>query len=211
MDPVPDPAVVETLADTDTVMLLRMLYGALIPVGILSCFFGFKLFKLCISLLGAAAGGVAGIVLGYHLGVDPLPYAVGGLFVGVILGFLLGFFFFNTAVATLAAAAAANLTIPWLDRFGLYTQLIILFAACLVAALFAIQLSQFTIKIGTAFIGSFAIVYALWFFNGGPPFHTLVKNPSDWLAIGSMYPLPFVIAIFIGAIGLFTQLRASTG
>lgn len=185
-------------------------YGVMIGAGAIACFFGFRLFKFMIAILAGFAGALAGAALGYQFGDDPLIWTLGGLFIGGLLGALMGFFFYSLAVAFAGASLGIVLSLPWIGHatHPLW-QLGIMLGAAMVFALIAIVAVNGVIRLGTAYIGAFGVVYGSWFFFGGPAIHELIADSESIIPVLAAHPIPAGIMLAVGTLGLLFQWRWS--
>lgn len=192
----------ETLGD----VYMPLLYGVAALVGLVSCFYGYRLFKMFLVLVFAIAfaGLLAGI--GYEMGGEQLIWTVSGFFVGAILGALLAMFFYAVAVAIAGALLVASLVGPWVQDMDWIYQALIVGGGCFIGALLAIKITTLTLQAISAFIGAFLLVYSVRFFVLAEPFlqrsaesNEMVVGFSSTWSIG---------AFVLGALGMFVQWRA---
>ena len=85
-------------------------YVTLVGLGLLNCFFGYRLFRVLLGIWGFVAGATAGMVLlqGTHL--DPLVQIIGSLLIGIAgavlvsVLYLVGVFLFGAGFGLLIAS-----------------------------------------------------------------------------------------------------------
>ena len=133
-----------------------LLAVALILGGALSCFAGFRLFKLFLVLIGAILGALLGFTIGFELGgrILGLILALVGALAGgcgLYLSFILGLFVFGGGLLALAVLAFVHVSAPGL-------QIALACAAFIVGGFLAVLLGKFAIIVGTSVQGAAALV-----------------------------------------------------
>lgn len=188
---------------------LMLMYGGAGLLGLISCFFGFKLFKILMIAIMAVSGAAALAWFGYHYGEEPVLWSAGGLLVGAILGGVLALFFYSLAVATLGALFVGTSLLPWVQPYEIWMQWSILGVACLAAALVAGMLTNLTIQLGSAMIGAMMIVHSVLYFTTGQTIHRAVEGESGWTLYLDLDMKTAAIAIGLGLLGFFVQRRSA--
>jgi len=157
------------------------LYATVAFVGLVASLRGYRLFRTLFALLTAVAGAALGVEAARTFFPDQTGYAVGGLFLGLILGGVLAGFGFRLATATGAAIAAG--------------------------AIAAVVIAQPVLILATAFIGSFMLVMATSYFFGGPDWLAWVFDPTAPFVFPTHDPVLLVVAILVGLVGAAFQNR----
>lgn len=184
---------------------LPLVYGIVGLVGLISCFFGYRLFKLVIILVMAIAGAVLLGGLAFTYGDSSIIWTVGGFTLGAVLGGILALSFYSLAVATLAALFVATSLLPWVQDFELWTQWTILGIACLIAALIATAISKIMIQLASAMLGALLLVHSFLFFRSGQSIHRLVEGTDDWVLHLNLDGGMALIALGVGLLGFLFQ------
>jgi Domain of unknown function (DUF4203) len=138
--------------------------------GILDCFFGYRIFKVTVALLGGLIGAIFGQAAGAALGMG-MGGEVGGLLVGGLLGVGLAFLLYTAAVFAIGFGFGATLGIMILAHFN---HMVALMGGCVlgvVAGLIAVKLQRVILILATALLGSFRALLAATYFS----------NQIDWL------------------------------
>lgn len=162
-----------------------LIVGAIISIliGIAFCFFGYRIFRILLAILGFIAGAAAGVAAVTAILVQQgtttgqtLYLIIGGL-VGGIIGAVLLYFLYIVGVFLLGAALGAILAaaiVPMLtnDRTALTVAVI---GLGLVGGVLAIILQRVLIIIATSFSGAQAIVSGV----------TLLINPRRGLPLAT--------------------------
>lgn len=187
-----------------------LIYGAAGIIGLLSCFFGFRIFKLIVVALLAVAG--AGLLawLGFAYGEQPVLWSIGGLIVGAILGGILSLFFYSLAVATLGALFVTTSLMPWVQPYAMWIQWSVLGVAGLVAALLAMVLTNLMIQLASAMLGALLLVHSVLFFVSGNSIHEVIESEGDWTLVLDLDPWVAIGALALGLVGFLVQRRSAS-
>jgi len=186
---------------------LPLIYGGAGVAGVACCFFGFRIFKLMVVLLLAATGAVMLGWFGLEYGSDPIIWSGAGLLLGAILGLVLAMLFYTLAVSTLGALLVATLLLPWLQPYALVTQWAVLGVACLLAALAANIVANFTIRLATSMLGAVLVVHSVAFFTHGTTIFHQAESEGDWRVILQLDTRMAAVALLLGLLGLLVQMR----
>jgi hypothetical protein len=143
---------------------------AAIVWGLLDCFFGYRVFKLTIALLGAVAGALLA-----QAGAQAAGLGNGGelaaLVVGALLGAGLAFLAYIAAVFVAGFGFGATLAMLLLSHFHPMVAVLGAVVVGVIGGLAAVKLQRVIIILATALMGSFRAIFALMFFT----------NQLDWL------------------------------
>jgi len=182
-------------------------YVVLIGLGLLNCFFGYRLFRILLGIWGFVAGTAAGLTMlgGAHL--DPLVQIVGALLCGLVgavlvsVLYLLGVFLFGAGFGLLVASLLQqHLHAPpaW--------PLTLLLAA--VGGVAALVLQRPLITLFTAFGGAWVVVAGVAAAIAGCPLQTFPAHCLD----SSRWALVILGAwLVLGFCGLVAQSQLSGG
>jgi len=175
----------------------------LVAGGVLSCFFGYRLFKVVLAIFGFIVGALAASsVFGES--------AATGMVIAAIVGGLCG------AMLLLAAyfVGVATMHVIWTQIHGdPHPAVVILFA--IAGALAATWLQRYVIILGTAFGGAWTIVVGAAALMGHPAALRAAAEGDVWVAY-PMNPAPeqgWVPWIFLslGALGTLVQMYWTGG
>ncbi len=147
-----------------------------VVAGILTCFFGYRILKLSLVIIGFSAGAYAGWELGLSMAHGNSAIPLVGAFVGGLIGagLCLGLYFLGIFLA--GATAGAVLAAALFNGTGHSIHPIFFLAFPLVLGLVALVAQKFMIIVSTAISGSYLIVAGFW------PFVVGDKDPSHiWL------------------------------
>jgi len=186
-----------------------LLYGGGAFLGLISCFFGFRIFKLMLVAILAVVGAGVLAYAGYTYGEEPVVWSVGGLLAGAILGGVLAMFFYSLAVGTMGALFAATTLLPYVQEMGPGAQAGIVGITALVAALVAMALTNLMIQLTTAMVGAWLLVHGVRYFLFGSTVHRIVEDSGEWILRLDLDPMIALLILGIGLAGFFVQRRAN--
>ena len=190
-------------------LYVPLLYGGAGIVGLVSCFFGYKLFKGLVIALMALAGAALLAWLGFNIGDEPVLWSVGGFLLGAILGGVLALFFYSLAVGTIGAPFVATLLLPWVQPYEEWIQWSVIGVACLIAALVATALTNLMIQLASAMLGALLLVHSALFFVTGQTVHRAAEGEEGWILYLDFDLKVAAIALAIGLLGFIVQHRSA--
>lgn len=178
---------------------------AAIVWGLLDCFFGYRVFKLTIALLGAVAGALLGLA-----GAQAAGLGSGGelaaLAVGALAGAGLAFLAYIAAVFVAGFGFGATLAILLLSHFHHMVALLAALVVGVVGGIAAVKLQRVVIILATALLGAFRAVFALMYFTSQLDWLYYYRQPQQIPAVidtnGWVFPAVLVLAA-VGAIAQF--------
>jgi hypothetical protein len=149
---------------------------AVFVAGILICFWGYRLLKLTLGLLGFLAGACAGWQLGvYALEANTVMALVCAL-VGGLLGMALYLWLYFLGIFLLGATAGAIVAAAFYNGTAHHAQPPVVLAISVGFGVIALMAQKFMIVVCTAFSGAYLIAAGIW------PFIAGAQNPSRiWL------------------------------
>lgn len=181
-------------------------HGVVIAIGLVSCFAGFRVFKLLITVIVMLAVGAGAGYLGFHYGSDPLVWSIGGAVVGAIVGGLLAYSFFSLAVGVAAALGIATSALPWLQQYPVAVQIVAIAASAAIAALLAVWLVNLTVQLATGLVGGILLVQGINFFITGEAIPQVEDAAIEGYYIHlDMNPTLAAIALGVGLLGFIVQ------
>lgn len=183
-------------------------HGVVIVVGLVSCFAGFRVFKLLLTFFMLLAGGAGIGYLGFRLGNDPLAWSIGGAVLGAIVGGLLAHSFFNLAVGIAGAAGLAWFLLPMVQNQEVIVQVLIIGAAAAIAALAAVWITNLGIQLISGLLGGLLIVHGANFFITGQAMQTATRGEDgelNYFVYLDLDPLYAGIALALGLVGFLIQ------
>lgn len=190
-------------------LYLPLLYGGAGLLGLISCFFGFRLFKIILVAIMAVAGAAALAYAGFHYGEEPVLWSAGGLLLGAVLGAVLAFFFYSLSVATIGALFVATSLLPWVQPYDVWIQWSVLAVTCGLAAILAITLTNLTIQLASAMLGALMMVHSFLYFTTGATVHQAVESEDGWMLVLDLDLRVAAVALALGLVGFFLQRRGN--
>jgi len=184
----------------------------LIVGGIISCFFGYRLFRLVLAIFGFIVGALAASsIFGAS---DTVPMLVAAL-VGGLAGAAILFLAYFVGVALVGAglgAVVANVAFTAGDRAP--NVFVVIFLSALGAAL-AMYLQRYFIIVGTAFGGAWTIIVGAMAALGDTRAMKAAASGDVWVAY-PLNPAPGqkwvpIAWIVLGLIGTAVQMRITGG
>jgi MFS family permease len=184
----------------------------LIVGGLISCFFGYRLFKFVLGIFGFILGALATSSV---FGVSDTTYMVIAALVGGVVGALLLLAAYFVGVALIGAGIGALIAnLIWTQIEGdPHPFIVVLFSVA--GALLATWLQRYVMILGTAFAGSWTIIVGALALMGDRTALNAAAAGDIWVA----YPMtpapgqrwvPFAW-IALGVIGTFVQMFVTGG
>lgn len=191
--------------------LARSISGPLaVAVGMLACFFGYRILKLTLGIMGFMAAAAGGWALGFSLAPNNSGIALTCALVAGVIGAALCVWLFFLGIFLLGASAGAIVAAAFFNAAGSQPQAILLLVFAVVFGLVALVMQKFMIVASTAFSGSYLVVAGVLRLmghlqNGSLPWFDRVHPGSAGLP--GYVALAFWIAL--GLAGLSFQYRTS--
>jgi hypothetical protein len=177
---------------------------AVLAWGLLDCFFGYRIFKLTIVVLGGCAGAIFGHAAGIALEAGSAG-EIGGLIVGVLLGAGLAFFLYLAGVALVGFLFGLTLGILLLANWH---HMVALFGGCaigIVAGYLAVKLQRVVLILATALLGAFRALVAGAFFVTKVDWYFYLQQPGQIPALVDNTPWLMPATLGLAAIGALAQ------
>ncbi|HLH55244.1 MAG TPA: DUF4203 domain-containing protein [Verrucomicrobiae bacterium] len=182
---------------------------AVCVVGVLVCFWGYRLLKVTLGLLGFIAGAYAG----WQLGITQLHandvMALVCAVVGGLIGMALYVWFYFLGVFLLGATAGAIVTAAWVNSTGHQAQPLVALVVAIAFGLIALVAQRFMIIIATAFSGAYLMAAGVWPFiaHGQSPSRVWL-DPAHVTPAGTLGYAALALWLVVGIAGASFQFRA---
>ncbi len=189
----------------------------MIVIGAVSCFAGYRVFRMLLSLGGFVAGVALGLALANSLTLPAdqqtivrLVLALGGGLIGAAVAwllFLVAVFFWGAAFGYLVASAITVNT-------GDPTRLVLILVLVLAGGVVALVFQKLFITLSTAFGGALVMVSGAYRFLTQRSGADLLLNPGLLLrpnaaqSLGTLYFLMLLLGVILGVLGFLVQYRA---
>lgn len=140
-------------------------------LGLLVCFWGYKVLKTVLFLLGFYLGAHVALLYGPALFPDQRPFVWGiaALALGLVSGFLI-YVFFRTGVFILGACLGAALALNFTQHLQEVARWVLLVMAGLAGGILGLKLEKWTMKTATSVLGAWHAVQGVFFLFKLSPF-----------------------------------------
>lgn len=180
--------------------------------GVVACFFGYRLFRLVLSLVGFGLGGLMASSL---VGPSDVTWMIGAWLVGGLIGMALLYAGYYVGVALTGAGLGALLAHLAFQASGDPPPFLVVLLASVVGAVGSMFLQRYFIVIGTAFGGAWTLILGVMALLGDGAARSAAAGGNVWV----IYPLnpapgqgwlPYAWVI-LGIAGAATQLGWTGG
>ena len=185
--------------------LLNTLSGFTFIIGIIECFFGYRMLKLVLGVTGFIIGGLLCARMVFDtIGNNPLIAIIAGLVGGtigsslMIVFFVFGLFILGAALGYLLGGAITAAILG-----SAYPVIAIPLA--IVGGFVTISKHKSMIIISTSFIGAYLIVFSVGKFIGMPNTIFGFQQFHGLRDIGGQFFVMLLICILVGIVGIFVQ------
>lgn len=172
--------------------------------GILDCFFGYRIFKVTLTLIGALVGAALGHAAGVALTLGPTAQIVAAIVAG-LLGAGFAFLLYLAAVFMAGFGFGATLGILLLANFNHMVALLSGGVLGIIGGFMAVKLQRVLIILSTALLGSFRAMLAVSYFTAQIDWLYYVRQPGQIPALVDNNPwmLPSILAL--ATVGVIAQ------
>jgi len=181
----------------------------LILAGLLNCFFGYKLFKFLLGVVGFIIGGYMSGRFVYSITQNEMASIIAGVIFGIVIAFISIFFYYG---GVFIIGASLGAIIAYLINFSVDPMLkIALFVVFIVAGgVLALVFQKLMIIISSSFGGSYLLVNGVLYcyllmsskhLGIGKYFSFVQKNSSFYITV-------LVSSLIVGVLGIIVQYRS---
>lgn len=174
--------------------------------GVLDVFFGYRIFKITLAVVGgliglAAAHGLTGLI-----GLEP-GVATALLVVGAMLGAAVAFLLYLAAVFVAGFGFGATLALLLLANQPQVVALVAGIVLGVVAGFLAVKAQRILIVLSTSLLGAFRAILALSYFTAQIDWLFYFRQPDQMAALleGNRWMFPSILAL--AAVGVIAQLE----
>ena len=150
--------------------------------GAVACFFGYRLFRLVLSLVGF---GLGGLMLSSLVGPSDTTWLIGAWLVGGLIGMALLYAGYYVGVALTGAGLGALLAHLAFQMSGEPPPFLIVLLAAVVGAVGSMFLQKYFIVVGTAFGGAWTLILGGMALLGDRAAQSAAAGSNIWV----IYPL----------------------
>jgi hypothetical protein len=177
---------------------------AAIAWGLIDVFFGYRLFKITLAVIG----GVIGCVLGHTL-ADTMGFATGGTMISFVMGGLIGagvaWLLYLAGVFIAGFGFGASLAILLLSHFNYMVAMLSGCVLGIVGGFLAIKMQQMLLVLSTSLLGAFRVAVATAYFTNHIDWYWYVENPQHLPALIDNHPWMLPAIVILATIGIFAQ------
>jgi hypothetical protein len=145
---------------------LNLIIALGILVGVIQCFFGYRIFKFVLGMTGFLLGAALAGVVGYNISQQVITGVFAGILGGVI-GALLMFALYFVGVFLFGAFLGGVLGATLYGMAGSNPEPVALIILAVVFGLIALVFQKFMIIVSTAFNGAWNVVTGIAYFTAG--------------------------------------------
>ncbi len=174
--------------------------------GVLDVFFGYRVFKVTLAVMGGLIGLAAGHALATALGLGP-GAVTAALIIGALLGAGLAFLLYIAAVFVAGFGFGATLGMLLFANYHHMVALLTGVVLGIIGGFLAVKVQRVLIILSTSLLGSFRAILALSFFTSQIDWLFYYKQPDQMPALieGNSWMFPSIIAL--AAVGVIAQLE----
>ncbi len=174
--------------------------------GLLDVFFGYRVFKITLSVMGGLFGLAAGHALATAAGFGP-GAQVAALVIGALLGAGLAFLLYIAAVFVAGFGFGATLGLLLLSNYHHMVALLTGAVMGIIGGFLAVKMQRILIVLSTALLGAFRAVLALSFFTSQMDWLHYYRQPDHLPALIEGNPWMFPSVLVLAAVGVIAQLE----
>ena len=182
---------------------------AALAVGILACFWGYRIVKIILGIMGFMAGAVGGWELASSLAPGHNVVALVCAGIGGVIGAVLCIWLFFFGIFLLGASAGTVVAGAVFSGTGHHAQPILVLVFAVVFGLLALLLQKFMIVVCTAFGGSYLITAGIQHLIAGPHAAPLWFDPSQAGSPGLLGYAALAFWLVLGLLGVSFQYRGT--
>ena len=190
--------------------LYPWLSAAAIAWGLLDGFFGYKIFRITIAVLGAGAGAVAGHLAAVGAGFSP-GWQIACLVLGALLGAGLAHLLFLGAVFVAGFGFGATLGMMLLAHTH---QMVAVLTGCvlgIIGGIAAVKLQKTVLILATSLLGAFRAAVGVMYFTHHLDWVFYYRQPQQIPALISGHPWLLPAVLLLAAVGAVAQFGLGGG
>lgn len=172
--------------------------------GVLDCFYGYRVFKLTLAVVGAVGGGILGHAAAIALGLGS-AWEIGGLIIGALLGGGLAFLLFLVGVFLAGFGFGATLGMLLLANYNHMVALLSGLVLGVVGGVAAVKLQKILLILSTSLLGAFRAMVALAYFTSRLDWLFYFRHPDQVPALIASRPWLMPAVLLFAALGVLGQ------
>jgi hypothetical protein len=179
--------------------------GLGIFIGAIQCFFGYRIFKFILGLIGFILGGALAAGLGYAISHKVFVALLAGLTGGIVGAWLLVTLFF-VGLFLIGAFFGGGLGAALFTAAGNHAEPVMLLISAVVGGVIALIAQKFIIIVATSFGGAWSVVVGITYFITGAKAPTNIE--SFFRSEAFRLDARLLCAIVLGIFGMITQYQS---
>ncbi len=184
-----------------------------IVAGVLICFFGYRILKISLALIGFVVGAYGGWEFGISLIHSSPGLALVCALIGGLVGMGLCLWLYLVGIFLLGATAGAVVAGALFNGAGHQIQPLVLWSLPVAFGLIALVAQKFMIVVSTAFSGAYLITAGVWPFvvAAGQNPSRIWLHPSQNGPPGTLGYAALIVWVVLALIGVSFQFRSRRG
>jgi len=184
----------------------NILAFVLIIIGLVYCFFGYRIFKIILAIFGFAIGAPLSASIAYGAsGGEEIIVIIAAIIGGIVCAGLMVFLYF-IGVFLLGAGIGCLLGIIFAQAVSFYPPPVFLLIIAVIGGILTLVFQKLMIIITTSFGGSWSIVTGIFYFSGREFNPIWYFQDLDRLKYyGNQFYIMLLLWIIIGLAGVLVQ------
>ncbi|MDP6542918.1 MAG: TMEM198/TM7SF3 family protein [Phycisphaerae bacterium] len=180
--------------------------GISILIGAIQCFFGYRIFKFILGLVGFIVGGTLAGAIGFAVYQQEAVALLAGI-VGGIIGAALMVLLYFVGIFLFGACLGAALGMVLFSLTGISPEPIALLILAVITGIIALVVQKFMIIVSTGFGGAWSVVTGIAYFTTGAIDPT---NPVRMFRSGGKHLYAIALCwLVLGIVGVIVQYKTA--
>ena len=184
---------------SDLAELYPWISAGAIAWGLLDCFFGYRVFKITLAVVG----GLVGLAAGHGIAAALLVSMV----VGAVLGGVLAFMLYIAAVFIAGFGFGATLGMLLLANYQQMVSVLVGVITGIIGGFLAVKAQRVLIILSTSLLGAFRTILAITYFTSQLDWLYYFRQPEQLPALIEGNPWMFPSILGLAAVGVIAQLE----
>jgi len=191
---------------SDLAELYPWISAGAIAWGLLDCFFGYRVFKITLAVVGGLVGLAAGHGIAAALGLGDTAVLV-SMVVGAVLGGVLAFMLYIAAVFIAGFGFGATLGMLLLANYQQMVSVVVGVITRIIGGFLAVKAQRVLIILSTSLLGAFRTILAITYFTSQLDWLYYFRQPEQLPALIEGNPWMFPSILGLAAVGVIAQLE----
>jgi hypothetical protein len=177
--------------------------------GLLICFWGYRILKLSLAVIGFIAGAFGGWQLGLSLATGGSGTALVCALIGGVVGIVLCLWLYFVGIFLIGATAGMVVAAAFFSGIGHQIQPIVFLVFTVAFGVIAVLAQKFMIILSTAVSGAYLVTAGIWpFVLEDPNVSRVWLHPDHNGSTGTLGYGALLLWAFLALLGTGTQLRS---